>query len=102
MPETWQTLDANREIKILHEGKLVVIKLKGIIVPLFCGVCNTPMRTLEDGLSFRKHECCHWCALEWADSEFYDWENGWRPTKEKIQEVLETRKSTILKPILFT
>jgi hypothetical protein len=97
--EEWQPLDTAREIKILHEGKLIVLRLKGDNPPLFCEVCSLPMRTLEDNLSYRKHKCCQWCALEWAESSFYDWESGWRPSQEQITE---RNSRTILKPIIFT
>lgn len=64
-------IDKDKNIKILHGGKVVVISPRNndfIIVPFFCPMCEYPMKQAEDAESYRGHTCCHLCELNWASS----------------------------------
>ena len=59
----------SKQIKILHNGKVVVIspsENSKIIVPFFCPVCEYPMKTADDAQSYRDHQCCSMCELYWG------------------------------------
>jgi hypothetical protein len=62
------------------------------IVPLSCPVCDYLMRTVDDEKSYREFECCESCETFWARPRFPSWKEGWRPTKEQVQEKLGGRK----------
>jgi hypothetical protein len=95
----WSSIGNDKEAKFLHGGKLVLIKPLGFSVPLFCEICKCPMRTIDDTLSYRIHQCCHYCAIQWADSAYFEWDKGWRPSQDQIIESTKGRNN--LKPILF-
>jgi hypothetical protein len=62
------------------------------IVPLACPVCDYLMRTADDEKSYREFECCESCETHWARPRLHSWREGWRPTKEKIEEKFGGRK----------
>ena len=64
--DKWTKVDAYREMKVLENGKVLVVRpleASSTIVPLFCPLCSFPMRTLEDSISYRKSQCCEQCFL---------------------------------------
>jgi hypothetical protein len=65
-----QTLThGDKQIKLLHGGKLVVVAPLNndkIIVPFYCPVCEYPMKTADDAQSYRDHQCCSMCELYWG------------------------------------
>lgn len=67
--DQWESFGDNKQIKYLLDGKIIVIApkaLKQIIVPLFCPLCNLPMKTKEDGVSYRNLNCCEQCELHFG------------------------------------
>lgn len=59
----------NKQIKVLHNGKVVVIsplENSKVIVPFFCPVCEYPMKTADDAQSYRDYQCCSMCELYWS------------------------------------
>lgn len=61
----------NKQIKVLHNGKVVVISPINndkVIVPFFCPMCEYPMKTADDAQSYRDYQCCSMCELYWARS----------------------------------
>ena len=58
-----------KQIKVLHNGKIVVIspvENNKIIVPFFCPICEYPMKTADDAQSYREYQCCSMCQLYWG------------------------------------
>lgn len=57
-----------KQIKILHDGKVVVVSPVDndkIIVPFFCPTCEYPMKTAGDAESYRECGSCYLCNLHW-------------------------------------
>ena len=57
---SWSKFDTYREMKILSEGRILVIRPSdaSTVVPLFCPLCKFPLKTADDSIAFRKAECC--------------------------------------------
>lgn len=82
--DEWKELNSDQKVKITNNGKIMVIVAKNfekITVPLFCSICEFPMRTKEDGLSFRKHGCCEKCDNRWTYKPGINWSEGKTPNK---------------------
>ena len=80
----WQDLNSDQKMKTTCQGKIIVIVSKDFeknTIPLFCPICNFPMRTKEDGLAFRKVGCCEKCDNRWSSSKGINWEEGKLPDK---------------------
>jgi len=80
----------SKEILSLENGKVIVVRPKDIstIVPLFCKLCEYPMKTMEDSIAYRKTKVCHHCENAWAKNKNCDISNGIYPNKES-EEWLE-------------
>ena len=50
------------------------------------------MNTRIDEIYYAKFECCSECGMKWAEPERSKWEDGWRPTQEKIKEEIKNRR----------
>jgi hypothetical protein len=63
--DTWTAFDAYREMKVVAEGKILVVRPSdaATIVPLFCAFCRFPMKTADDSIAYRKAGCCDKCLL---------------------------------------
>jgi len=83
--------------KELADGKILLIKPEGedVSTPLFCSLCEFPMKTLEDTFSQRKFKCCSKCSNRWSSNKQGDLQDGWRPNKES-HEWLEYIQERIL------
>lgn len=75
---------SHKNIEILQNNKIVVIlpENKDFIVPLFCPLCDIPMKTLDDSISYSNSKTCNKCELTWSRTIFGNWEEGWRPSKD--------------------
>jgi hypothetical protein len=52
--------------KEMENGTVFVIMPERIVtVPLFCPLCEMPMQTQDDSLSFKEIGCCYYCDLEY-------------------------------------
>lgn len=67
-------------------------------MPMFCDVCELRFINKEDEKSYKKFKCCSSCADMWAFSHAAEWKNGWRPSKEQIEE--NVRKRSFVNPSL--
>jgi len=81
---------------LIQKEKVVVIIPSGIervIVPLFCKICEFPMKTRDDSISFRKVGCCFRCDNRWTNTPGVDWENNKIPDKSSTEwkEYIEER-----------
>lgn len=61
----WVKFDSYREMKVMFEGKLLVIRPSDltIVVPLFCSLCEFPNKNSLDSIAYRKLGCCHACSM---------------------------------------
>lgn len=88
-------LDSLRQIKIIENGKVLVIKSINhtTVVPLFCSVCELPMKTSDDSLAYKTFKACNLCSLHFAYSNRKKWdEENWRPSKKELEEYLSHRE----------
>ncbi len=98
-----QSGTASKELVSVAGGAILIIRPvdKAEIVPLFCGCCKFPMKTLEDSIAFRRHGVCSHCDNRWTNNRAVSWADGKWPdtTSEEWQEFIETR-AFYAKPIL--
>ena len=69
-------------------------------VPLACPVCSYLLRTFDDEKSYRNFKCCESCETHWARPNLKMWKEGWRPSKNQIEEKFGGRKKMTVN-ILF-
>ena len=83
----WLSLDEHRETAFLEAGKIILVKPKdkSVIVPLFCPLCEFPMRTSEDSMTFRDSGVCHHCDLKWIRP--FDLKH-WTPQSRHLSEYM--------------
>lgn len=85
----------DKEILSLENGKIIVIRPKDMstIVPLFCRCCSFPMKTMDDSISYRKHQVCSKCDDRWTNDKKVDWKTALLPDKssEDWIEYIELR-----------
>ena len=79
---TWHKLNDKQVIKHLSNERIMVIApkdFKELVIPLYCPLCEFPMKTKEDGLAYRKVELCEKCDYRWTgkveslDKESQEW-----------------------------
>lgn len=104
MTYSWENLDSEKQVKFLSNGSVAIIKPKqsdSNIVPLFCKVCEFPMRNSNDFYAYKEFGCCEKCELKFARTNKEKWNNGWRPdkTSDIWLEYIKERKDSF-KPIL--
>lgn len=67
-------------------GRILIIRPETPTVPLFCGLCEFPIKTLDDVISCQNHQVCNKCEMRWSGQK--EWKSGWKPDKNS-QEWLE-------------
>jgi len=74
---------STKNIESLLGGKILVISPKdtSTVVPLFCSVCEFPMKTIEDSIAFRKCGTCSHCDGRWTNDKRVSWSEGKFPDK---------------------
>ena len=89
-------------MKILEQGKVIVIKptVHFTVVPLFCPVCQFPMKTSDDSSAYKTYECCDLCGLTFASGNKEKWFAGWRPA-EDVLKPYKAEKELLKKPLLI-
>lgn len=65
--DEWFIFDSYREMKVLHDGKLLIVRPfdKDVTVPLFCLLCKFPLKNADDSIAYRKTRTCDKCLLRW-------------------------------------
>jgi len=96
----WESLDSEKEIKILSRVVVVRPKDKRSVVPVFCPCCSFPMKVVDDFLAYREFECCHHCELKFARTNKERWDLGWRPDQasDTWLEYIQLRE-VLFKPV---
>lgn len=87
----WERYLNDRLIK--HFDKFVVIKPVDAepAVPLSCSLCDTLMRSCDDEEACLEFGCCHFCAMTWAHPRRQLWKEGWRPSRDQVEEAVSLR-----------
>jgi hypothetical protein len=89
---TWNPYINDRLIKNCDGFYLIKPDSERNVVPLACPVCDYLMRSSNDEKSYRTYQCCESCETLWARPNLNFWREGWRPSKEKVDEKLQSRK----------
>lgn len=88
----WKPYLHDRMISDEPEGYSVIVPMNvEPSVPLICGICNRLMRSHDDEISYNEFKCCNLCALQWAHPRRKEWNDGWRPSREMIDDVVRQR-----------
>lgn len=97
----WVKTDNDHKMKLVANGQIVVVSPVDVsgVVPLFCPCCERPMKTLNDGLTYRKLAVCHMCDERWTNKPGVKWPQGPDKTTEEWKQYLELR-SLLEKPSL--
>lgn len=90
--EGWNEYPGDRLIK-KHESGFFIIKPKEYEhgQPIFCPLCDFIMNGIYDSDAWEKFQCCDACAGTWAYHNKEEWQKGWRPSREQINNKLEKR-----------
>lgn len=88
----WQPYLNDRLIKKLDNFYVIKPVEDRQSIPLSCPVCDYLMRTVDDEKSYREFECCESCETFWARPNSKNWREGWRPTRDQVNERLQGRK----------
>lgn len=89
----------------IKNGKVLVLDtLEKSVTPLFCPICQFPMKSpLDDAISFSEHGCCSKCDQRWTNFPGMDWKSGSHPSeinREFWDEYLEERR-LLSKPLII-
>jgi hypothetical protein len=91
--DCWENLDGKREFKKINDGNVILVAPVGQrqhVVPLFCPLCECPMKTQEDAEVYLKNRLCSHCLKEWGEINPIDYKSEkWKEYKEK-REILAT------------
>jgi hypothetical protein len=64
-------VDGGGQVSSLEGGKIIIIAPKDYEktrTPLFCPLCEYPMKTMEDSMSYRSLGACEHCEKRWKKS----------------------------------
>lgn len=90
----WERLDDRREMKKLNGGDVILVAPKSqreYIVPLFCPLCEFPMKTREDAEAFLDCRTCDPCKKEWKEIEPIDFSSeNWVKYRERRKLLAKT------------
>ena len=91
----WKPYPKDRKAKFFESCVIVVPadfeKTMGDKIPLFCDVCGFVFSNKEDEKSQREFGCCSICADTWAYSNKEKWKDGWRPSVEQLETLVQKR-----------
>lgn len=97
----WQEFGKDKLIK--YSENYIAIKPNSDFktTPIFCPLCNYPILTYQDSLSFKSDEVCEMCNLYWITGNKEKYINGWRPEGKEWIEYLDMKKMRYIRPIQF-
>jgi len=88
----WRPYLNNRLIKDCDGFFVIKPEQEKETIPLACPVCEYLLRTAADEKSYHQFKCCEHCETFWARPNQPAWKEGWRPTKEQVNEKLKGGK----------
>ena len=74
------------------KNKIVIVDHSKKKSNFFCKVCNFPLIDYLDFEKNEKYDCCNECFMTYVESRKNEWNNGWRPSKRKVEEYIYKRK----------
>lgn len=80
----WEKISNNRMQKEKKGYFLIKPEMEVESVPLFCPVCDKKMKNLQDCLTYKKYQACHYCTTMYAEVDPKRWKEGWRPDLSEI------------------
>lgn len=93
MENEWQELDDNRIFK--QKCNILIVKSKDDqeLVPMFCQLCQFPMKQFIDTVSYRNSKRCSMCELYWhtiqtIDKSSKEWTRYMELKIEKLKPVI--------------
>lgn len=60
-----------------------------LIVPVWCPICDGPMKGNRSTFCYYKYGCCQMCWVEFIDGREQRWLDGWRPSAEELKQFEE-------------
>lgn len=89
---TWEKY-SNERLITKHLDSFYLVKPEKSLDndPIFCPVCDYIMNSFYDQETYTKFKCCDNCANEWVYSNRENWNLGWRPTSEEINNKIKNR-----------
>jgi hypothetical protein len=81
---SWKDYKGSKFIKVLNGITMIVPKEYKVSMPVFCDICQFPMRNPLDQEYWNKCKCCTECGMKWVDKNLKNWQSGWRPSQEDI------------------
>lgn len=57
-----------------------------------CPVCKTYSFSSKDDLYMNRFRCCYMCFSDFIEHEEERWNEGWRPSREHLEETKRRRK----------
>jgi len=88
----WEVLDSSRKICYINDFIVIKPKLHEKILPIYCMLCYTMVRGIEDVTEMKKFNTCRACADKWVYINYESWSTGWRPSNNDINDELKNRK----------
>lgn len=82
----------NRLHKMIDDIYVIVPSNFEGSIPISCPNCSLLMRTADDSSAWDKHLCCDTCAQTWAKPNEKEWNEGWRPSIEEINNKIFYKK----------
>ena len=79
-------------MKIFTQSDTAIAAQRGVMEfllinhPLDCPICEFLIKGLEDIYMLDKFGCCQECAFTWAQPRRKEWEEGWRPSSQQIND----------------
>lgn len=64
---------------------------------IFCQVCNFLIKTADDARTFEKWCACHDCYLRFIEARKEEWQSGWRPSQDVIDELYSEKSRIFIK-----
>lgn len=75
--------------KKMYEHKMgvrVFVPIESSVIPICCKFCSYLLVSAADSIAYRTNECCSHCNMRWVEPNLQKWKDGWRPSKEHVEE----------------
>lgn len=79
-------------IRTVSDRIVVVVPDDHVVITPWCELCGFVLSSSEDEAAVLEFGCCNICAMRWAHPDRNRWINGWRPSREQLDEFIVERK----------